>query len=92
MGRALSPVMARRSEKRQMELVITDPARRLKGSQCNRCFYLFAGQSACAAFPSGIPGAILSGRLDHSQPYPGDGGIRFLAREEIENILDEVER
>jgi len=84
--------MARRSEKRQMELVVNEPAPRGKASQCERCFYRFGGQATCAAFPSGIPDAISSGRVDHSEPYPGDGGIRFLAREEIEGILGEVGR
>ena len=84
--------MSTRSEKRQMELVIPEPARRGKTARCDRCFYLFSGQSACAAFPGGIPDAISSGRVDHTKPYPGDGGIRFLAREEIETILDEVGR
>ncbi|HMO03908.1 MAG TPA: hypothetical protein PKC67_02525 [Kiritimatiellia bacterium] len=31
----------------------------------------------CKAFPNGIPDAIIDGEFDHTQPYEGDGGIRF---------------
>jgi tetratricopeptide (TPR) repeat protein len=33
--------------------------------------------TTCAAFPGGIPRAILEGDTRHLEPYPGDGGIRF---------------
>lgn len=35
------------------------------------------GPERCAAFPGGIPAAILLLRADHRRPYPGDHGIRF---------------
>ena len=36
------------------------------------------GQPKCVAFPAGIPSSIYwDGRIDHRQPWPGDGGIRF---------------
>jgi hypothetical protein len=47
-------------------------------SQCARCIFKMAGKQVCVAFPRGIPGEIISGRLDHTQPHEGDGGIRFV--------------
>lgn len=31
----------------------------------------------CAAYPNGIPHAILTGRVDHRRPFSGDAGFRF---------------
>jgi hypothetical protein len=52
------------------------------GDQCARCRHLWndppsKGGPRCAAFPKGIPAAILSDRYNHKQPYKGDRGIRF---------------
>lgn len=48
----------------------------LNVSQCWRCRQ-YRGRGACAAFPVSIPDRILTNEHDHTQPYPGDNGIRF---------------
>lgn len=32
----------------------------------------------CTAFPDGIPEPIIKGGFDHRNPFPGDGGARFV--------------
>jgi hypothetical protein len=39
------------------------------------------GESTCAAFPKGIPSAILLFGADHRVAFEGDGGIRFLQKQ-----------
>jgi hypothetical protein len=34
----------------------------------------------CDAFPKGIPDEIVLGGFNHNNPFPGDNGMRFLAR------------
>jgi len=45
-------------------------------SQCLQCKRLRTGL-VCEAFPAGIPEAIRTGNWDHSEPFDGDGGVRF---------------
>lgn len=54
-------------------------AHALGAEQCRQCAR-YEGDGFCAAFPypSGIPEAILAGEHDHTQSYPGDGGLGFM--------------
>ncbi len=50
----------------------------IRHHQCIYCRHLLEGRKqSCAAFPSGIPAAIVDEKHDHRQPYPDDNGIRF---------------
>jgi hypothetical protein len=53
---------------------------------CLVCRHLRLGHSgrlACRGFPDGIPRALLEGRADHREPYPGDNGVRFQIDEDV---------
>ncbi len=45
-------------------------------SYCGGCKH-WRGGGRCAAFPDGVPDAILECLADHRKPYPGDGGILY---------------
>lgn len=38
------------------------------------------GVPVCRAFPRGIPVEITRGDHDHTEPFPGDGGVRYAPR------------
>lgn len=42
------------------------------------------GKRACSAFKGKIPMPIWMGTNDHTEPYPGDNGIRFEPLEDAE--------
>jgi len=46
---------------------------------CHRCRNRGGDPFRCKAFPDGIPNEILIGEVAHTSPYPGDGGIQFIA-------------
>jgi hypothetical protein len=59
-------------------------------NQCTLCAHLqgFEGDGGyCSAFPDGIPDAIFSNEFDHRAEYPGDNGIRFLAKTADSDLL-----
>lgn len=49
------------------------------GCECNQCRYVGKSGLSCRAFQS-IPIAILTGKVKHRKPYPGDHGIQFDPR------------
>lgn len=57
-----------------------------KAPICLGCRYfrerLVGGSGSCDAFPTGagIPLAIWHNDADHRQPFPGDHGLQFVAR------------
>jgi hypothetical protein len=43
---------------------------------CHMCKHRLVG-TKCLAYPDGIPLPILTGDIDHREPYPGDHGLQF---------------
>lgn len=52
-----------------------DPIFEIRGI-CHKCSHRRTVYT-CTAFPDGIPGVILAGRVLHTAPYAGDHGITF---------------
>lgn len=56
---------------------------------CDKCANLLRKQyyHGCIAFPRnfGIPLDIWFGENDHTNPFPGDGGVLFSPKKEPEN-------
>ena len=56
-----------------------------KDVYCSTCkFYrgfTDKNQPSCKAYPDKIPFIIISGGVDHRNPYKGDNGIRFEEKE-----------
>lgn len=48
---------------------------------CLACRH-YLDDGTCAAFPDGIPDAILLDGFDHRRPFDGDGGIRYEPTQE----------
>ena len=47
---------------------------------CFRCKNLLgAKEGRCIAFPGKIPEPLWSGKVQHTEPFPGDGGVQFEA-------------
>jgi len=55
---------------------------------CQSCINFF-GDGRCNAYPNGIPRDIIKGEHDHSEPYPGDNGIRFEPLDESDEAEGE---
>lgn len=53
----------------------------INGCRCNQCRHVKDSGMSCRAFRRGIPMEIISGAVQHIEPFPGDRGIRFEPRE-----------
>lgn len=48
-----------------------------QSDQCITCKHYLC-PTICEAFPDGdLPVAIITGEVDHRQPYPGDHGVQW---------------
>ncbi|MBL7976501.1 MAG: hypothetical protein JNJ85_16405 [Candidatus Kapabacteria bacterium] len=51
---------------------------KIRSAQCELCINLIERtRRRCDAFPHGIPPEIWNDEIEHTRPYPGDGGIMF---------------
>jgi hypothetical protein len=48
------------------------------------------GRVGCDAYPLGIPGSVLDGRVAHREPLCGDGGVLFEPAPEVPAFLVEM--
>lgn len=48
-------------------------------------------RTVCTAFPNGIPDEIKFGYAHHTEPWPGDNGIRFEPKEGYQDMTKEFE-
>lgn len=61
---------------------------------CKRFGTDFEKGPVCSAFPDGIPERIYRDGFDHRQPFPGDGGTRFVRDPDLplpEGFAEDVE-
>jgi hypothetical protein len=59
---------------------------------CSVCTHYLGGAGLpCDAFPSGIPDAILSGKVDHRKPVLGDKGIQFEQNPDSDFVPAEID-
>ena len=45
--------------------------------QCLKCRHYIEADTEYPCFPDGIPDDIWSGKVKHTEPYPGDNGYQF---------------
>lgn len=55
---------------------------------CMWCVHKRDGMT-CAAFPEGIPEEIITSRVIHTVPYPGDNGIQYEQASEPSEFVKE---
>ncbi len=52
----------------------------MQSTQCIDC-NRYRMRLTCEAFPDGIPEEIVTGEHDHTEPFKGDHGLRFVKLE-----------